>query len=235
MNDNDEYDADIQIVMNPHPNWGAKDYLDAIHKTLQQNQNYRSKLTLKTRCVTINYAGDFHLDVVPRVTIRGKRSVCNRNTDKFEETDGNGYRDWFNKQSQITDGNLKRVVRLLKYLRDHQDSYDVKSILQTTLAGNTIKSGDKGTEEVGSVANTLVTVLTRMDRDLQKRPNVPAIRNPALSSETFDRDWNQGRYEDFRNRINSYAQTARRALAEPSSTTSVQIWRQLFGEKFGNR
>ena len=37
VDDNDEYDADIQIVMNPNPNWQAKDYADAIYRTLKQN------------------------------------------------------------------------------------------------------------------------------------------------------------------------------------------------------
>ena len=69
---NDEYDADIQIVMNPNPNWQAKDYVNAIYSALKQNHNYADKLRLKTRCVTIDYAGDYHLDVVPRVTSQGR-------------------------------------------------------------------------------------------------------------------------------------------------------------------
>ena len=96
--------------------------------------------------MTIDYAGDFHLDVVPRVTFGGRHYVCNLIDNKFEETDGIGYRDWFNEQNRITGGNLKRVVRLLKYLRDHKNNYSAKSILLTTLAGNTIKPTDEGTE-----------------------------------------------------------------------------------------
>ena len=46
------------------------------------NQTYADKRRLKTRCVTVDYAGDFHLDVVPRVTIRGKHYVCNRQDNK---------------------------------------------------------------------------------------------------------------------------------------------------------
>ena len=133
VDDNDEYDADIQIVMNPNPKWQPKEYVNEVHRTLKQNQNYADKLRLKTRCVTIDYAGDFHLDVVPRVTIGDRHYVCNRTDNIFEETDGTGYRDWFNEKNRITTGNLKRVVRLLKYLRDHKNNYTAKSILLTTL------------------------------------------------------------------------------------------------------
>ena len=59
VDDNDEYDADIQIVMNPNPNWQAKDYVNAVYTTLKRNHNYADKLRLETRCVTIDYTEDF--------------------------------------------------------------------------------------------------------------------------------------------------------------------------------
>ena len=233
VDDNDEYDADIQIVMNPNPRLEAKDYIHAIYRTLKQNQNYADKLRLKTRCVTIDYAGDFHLDVVPRVTSGGRHYVCNRIDNTFEVTDGTGYRDWFNDKNRITGGNLKRAVRILKYLRDHKNNYTAKSILLTTLAGNTIRPTDEGTEAVSTVADTLVTVLTRMDDYLQQNPYMPEIRNPVLPGETFNRHWDQGKYTNFRNRVHSHALTARNAKAESSSERSIKVWQGLFGEGFG--
>ena len=128
----------------------------------------------------VDYPGDFHLDVVPRVTIEGKHYVCNRIDNKFEETDGNGYREWFNEKDRITSGNLKRVVRLLKYLRNHKNSFTAKSILLTTLAGNAIRPSDEGTQSVSTVADTLVTVLSRMNDFLQSHPDIPEIRESGV-------------------------------------------------------
>ena len=233
VDDNDEYDADIQIVMNPNSKWQAKDYIDAIYRTLKQNQNYADKLRIKTRCVTIDYAGDFHLDVVPRVTSGGRHYVCNRIENSFEVTDGTGYREWFNEKNRITVGNLKRIVRILKYLREQKNNYSAKSILLTTLAGNTISPSDEGTEAVSTVADTLVTVLTRIDDYLQQNPFMPEIRNPVLPSETFNRHWDQRKYSNFRNRVHSHALTARNAKVESSSEESVNTWQKLFGESFG--
>ena len=233
VDDNDEYDADIQVVMNPNPKWEAKDYVQAVYDALKKNKNYADKLRLKTRCVTVDYAGDFHLDVVPRVTSRGKHHICNRVDNEFEETDGTGYREWFNEKNRITNGNLKRVVRILKYLRDHKNNYTAKSILLTTLAGNAIRESDEGKEAVSTVANTLVTVLTGMDGYLQQHPRMPDIRNPMLPSETFNRHWDQRKYENFRKRVHSHAQSAKQALAEGSAEEGVKIWQQLFGESFG--
>ena len=56
---NGEFDADIQIVMNPNDDWEPKDYINAIYNTLDKNANYSDKLRRKTRCVTIDYAGRF--------------------------------------------------------------------------------------------------------------------------------------------------------------------------------
>ena len=219
--------------MNPSPTWRARNYLDALCETLSREHNFVDKIELGNRCVTLNYAGDFHLDVVPRVTRRGGHFICSREKDCFEETDGTGYRNWFSEQSRITRVNLKRVVRLLKYVRDRQDNYVAKSILLTTLAGNAVHPSDRGTEAVRTVANTLTTVLTRMDGYLQRHPTMPEIKNPAMPSEDFNRHWNQDRYGYFRERVHAHAQIARQALSSPSIEDSIRIWRRLFGNNFG--
>ena len=227
---NDEYDADIQVVMIPNLQWEPKDYVLAINQALAANKTYADKLRLKTRCVTVTYAGDFHLDVVPRVTINGKNYVCNRIDNKFEETDGNGYREWFNEKNRISGGNLKRVVRLLKYLRDHKNSFTAKSVLLTTLAASTIEASDEGTEAVNTVADTLVTVLSRMNNYLHQHPNMPEIKNPVLSTENFSRHWDQRKYANFRNRVQAYAQMAKQMKNDPSAEKAIELWQELFGD-----
>ena len=197
---------------------------------MKKNQNYADKLRLKTRCVTVDYAGDFHLDVVPRVTLGGKHYVCKPSREQIRGNGRNGYRDWFNEKNRITGGNLKRVVRILKHLRDHKNNYTAKSILLTTLAGNTIKPSDEGTEAVNSVGDTLATVTTRWTTTYSSIPTVPEIKNPVLPSENFNRHWDQRKYSNFRNKVHSHALTARKAKAEPSSENAIKIWQELFGE-----
>lgn len=233
VNEDDEYDADIQVVMNPNPNWEARDYLDALCRTLALEHNFADKIELGTRCVTLNYTGEFHLDIVPRITQDGVHLICNRELNDFQETDGPRYRNWFSERSRITRVNLKRAVRLLKYIRDRQDNYVAKSVLLTTLAGRAIHSSDQGTEGVRTVANTLTTVLTRLDGYLQRNEGMPRITNPALPSEDFNRHWDQDRYGYFRERVHSHAQIAQQALASPSIEDSIRIWRRLFGPNFG--
>ena len=107
VNEDDEYDSDIQVVATPNPNWKARDYLDAVSATLSQENNYADKIAFSNRCVSLNYAGDFRLDVVPRVTRQEAHFICNREKNCFEETNGTVYRDWFAGKSRITRAHLK--------------------------------------------------------------------------------------------------------------------------------
>ena len=72
-----------------------------------------------------------------------------------------------------------------------------------------------------------------MDDYLQRNPKMPEIKNPVLPTENFNRHWDQSKYVNFRTRVNSHAQTAKRAKAEPSNEAAINTWKRLFGESFG--
>ena len=222
------------MALNPNIYRQPSDYLHALKDSLLSNHNFADKVRLRTRCVTLDYAGDFHLDIVPRITVADSHFIFNGDTGQREETDGTGYRDWFRDQSVISKYNLVRVVRLLKFLRDHQANYKLKSILLTTMAGMTIDLDDKGTEAVRTVADTLTTVLERMDQYLRSHAAVPYVANPALPTEDFIRHWKEPQYAIFKARVRDYADKARLALACPDIEESIRLWRRLFGDGFGS-
>ena len=72
-----------------------------------------------------------------------------------------------------------------------------------------------------------------MNDILQQHPYMPEVKNPALSTENFNRHWDQAKYANFRARVNSHAQTAKSAQADPSSEAAANSWKKLFGESFG--
>ena len=234
VKEDDEYDADLLAIMDKDGDKPAP-YVDGLYKTLQASDRYKDKLTKKTRCVTIDYANDCHLDVVPCVQIGDKFYVCPRNQEELEETDGTGFRDWFNDQNRITKGNLKRTVRLLKFLRDHKDNFEVPSVILTALAGKAIRAQDEGSEKVNTMADTVATVLTRIDNYLRNHDKIPSIKNPGNVSLTLNTQWTDGQYQNFRSRIKDYAKTARQARAEDDKEESIAAWLRLFGDGFTPR
>ena len=198
----DEYDVDRLVYLQYDQRKTPADYINDVYRCLKANGNYADKLQKNTRCVTVNYAGEFKIDVVPCIVSNGRYFICNRKTNGYEETDGRGFRDWFDGKSRITNGNLKLVTRLFKYLRDHKRTFTAPSVLLTTLIGNTVYERE-GNTNFKTVPDALLTVVTRMDQFLQANPYMPEIRNPALPNETFTRHWDQDKYNNFRKMISS--------------------------------
>ena len=233
VKDTDEYDVDRLVYLEYDGSKGPKDYIDDVYRCLKDNGNYADKVQRNTRCVTVNYAGEFKIDVVPCITYKGNHFICNRKTNDYEETDGTGFRDWFNDKNRITNGNLKLATRLLKYLRDHKKTFTAPSILLTTLIGNTVHDWEDDAQ-FKTVPGALLTVVSRMNEFLQAHPWMPEIRNPALPSETFTRHWDQDKYSHFKDMISSYARRIREAYEDGDERSSVKKWRELFGDGFGN-
>ena len=229
VRDDDEVDADLLIYMDEKVGWGARDYIDAIHDVLRKDANYRDIVRRKTRCVTIDYRGDFHVDLVPAIDKPDGVYICNYDENRFEQTDGTGFRDWVNGKTKSTNGELKRVTRLMKFLRDHKDNFSIKSILLTTLLGNSVSPSDSF-EDTGTA---LVTILRRLNEFLEANPRMPSVVNPALPSEEFNRHWDQSHYENFRQKISAYLGRALDAYNEEDRNESIRKWRKLFGDHFG--
>lgn len=227
-----EFDADMLIFMEEDADMDPKDYIAEIHRTMKANGNYADKVHRKTRCVEIDYAGDFHMDLVPCVEMGDGDYICNRQTNKFEPTDGTGFREWFNGKNAITHGNLKRVARLLKYLRDHKETFTAPSVLLTTLIGSAVWDSDDGSQ-FKTLPDALITVTNRINDFLQANPFMPEITNPALPEEVFSRDWDTAKYQNFRDMFDSYTNRINDAFAESDHARSVSAWQDLFGDDFG--
>ena len=228
-------DADIMVMMDPDST-DCRTYVPKVAETLEASELYRDKIIVKTRAVTVKYSepSKCEVDLVPSVESDGRFYVCPRDGTDFEETDGTGFREWFNGQNKITSGNLKRVVRLLKYARDHREQFEeCPSIVLTTLAGQTIRKTDAGTVGVSTQADTLATVLKRMSDDLARMPYPLTVRNPALSTETFDPDWTPDQYRKFKATIRQMSHNAESALRENDPDKSLALWQKVCGEKFG--
>jgi len=234
---NNEFDVDILVLIkdnNFRSDEFQENYVRNIHSVLVDNRNYKDIVSLCTRCVTIDYAGDFHVDVVPCIEHQENFYVCNRKEKRYEQTDGDGYRRWLVEKNRITGGNLARkVTRLLKFQRDHKRNYSTKSILLTALIGNHIYDSDKGSEEFKDLPQALKTLSNRINDFLQCHPQMPIIKNPVLPEEDFNRNWDQVKYNNFRKKFELYNTKINKAFEEKNHNKSVKLWWEVFGDDFG--
>lgn len=239
-----EFDADMVVFVHEKEGWQPRDYIEKLYSQFKQSTTYANIVGRKSRCVTIDYSGDFHLDVVPVVIcenwlLPATYQVCNRNTNEFELTDGDGFKNWWkDKDKLVSNYRLIKTARLIKYLRDTKTTFSCKSILLTTLIGNTIDDGDisifSSTLEDGfeDVPSTLRTVIGRMDDYLQGQSTRPDVKNPILKTESFTRNWTEDQYQNFQRVIHTYRVWIDEAYSESDREESVRKWRKLFGDKF---
>lgn len=234
-----EFDADFLLLMEEKPEWSnnPKTYIDEVYAALHRHSTYKDMPhTRKCRCVRLVYKNSMHVDIVPYVQLSdGRHVIVNRDANIWENTDPEGFTSWMHTQDNIADGNLRKVIRLFKYLRDHKNSFTgTRSIILTTLVGNLVdpikKLMDPG--YYGNVPTALLHIVSDLDAYLQANETKPSVADPSGSGVTFDHRWDQTTYSYFRDRIHAHAAEIEAAYLEPEKDTSVRLWQDLFGDVF---
>lgn len=234
-----EFDADFMLNMSEKSDWNdsPKQYIEAVYSALGRNATYKEMpRSRKCRCVRIVYANSMHVDIVPHLVLAdGREVIVNRDDDVFEGTNPQGFTNWMKEKDGLSNGNLRKVIRLLKYLRDHKNSFTgTRSILLTTLLGEQVSQLNTLVDAsyYSNVPKTLLHVVGDLDEWLQARPTKPSIHDPSGSGANFDHRWSQQTYSYFRERIHAHAEEIRDAYEEEDKDRSVKLWRDLFGDGF---
>ncbi|NPC58538.1 SMODS domain-containing nucleotidyltransferase [Caenimonas soli] len=231
-----EFDADLLAFVEPVEGWEAKDYVNKLYSALEASSTYKDKLRRYSHCVTIEYAGERRMDIAPVVRgriFKDRDEVCNRNSNEFEVSAPKAYTDWVVQKNSIAGGNdLRKVTRLLKYMRDIKGNFTCPSFLLTTLLGYRISDSDKGADAFADTPTALKTLLGRLDDWLQANPTLPEVRNPVLYSEVQSSVWDEIQYSNFRDKVNLYRGWVDDAYEEEDRDESIGKWRRVFGDDF---
>ena len=233
----DEFDADILLHLENNPDWNdnPKIYLQQVRAAFKRSNTYKDKLLRKNRCVRISYANDCHVDVVPAVTLDDGRQViiCYRD-NTFEDTNPVGFADWMKERDDITGGQLRRVIRLLKWLRDFKNTFSCPSVILTVMLGGRVQFWDTQSA-YADVPDTLVHMLEALDNWLSTYPGSPPLDDPSCPGVSFSHRWDDPVViANFKSKIADYAQWAREAydLHGVDDAAALRSWQKLFGPEF---
>jgi hypothetical protein len=234
-----EFDGDFLVEMAENDEWAdsPKTYIDKLYAALHRHATYGDMPhSRKCRCVRVGYKGDFHVDLVPFVRLSdGRQVIVNRDEDTWEDTNPEGFTEWIKNKDGITGGNLRRVIRILKYLRDHKGTFSgTRSVILTTIVGERVEEWKKAGDPnyYCDVPTTLLHVVQDLDAWLQAHPYRPSIYDPSGSGTTFDHRWDDAAYLNLRDRIHTYASDIKAAYEEENKDTSIEMWQAIFGEGF---
>ncbi|BAQ21166.1 SMODS domain-containing nucleotidyltransferase [Corynebacterium glutamicum] len=223
-----DFDADVLLPMEEQSDWAPRKYTIELQKALEASQ-YTEMTILGKRCVTINYANDFHIDVVPFVTRDdGLTYITHRTDDEFVRQDPVAFTTWIKEKSSFTNGHLIRVIRLVKYLRD-RSSIEVPSVVLTTLLAERVMSFN-GNEDYTNVATTFTNLIEDL-RDYICLMSVPPFIDDRIGGNLADRVTQSG-FDNLKSQVKTWASKARNAL-DASSNESIEAWQKLFGSEFG--
>lgn len=234
-----EFDADFMLDMSENPDWSddPKMYIEEVYAALHRHSTYGNMPhSRKCRCVRLVYANSMHLDIVPHLNLAdGREVIVNRDDNDWELTNPQGFTDWMKDKDALAKGNLRKVIRLMKYLRDHKKSFTgTRSILLTTLLGEQVAELRTLLDPsyYSDVPTALLHLVKDLDAWLQARPIKPSIPDPSGSGVTFDHRWEQSTYSYFRDRIHVHAAEIEEAYEEENKERSIELWQGIFGVGF---
>lgn len=236
----DEFDVDLVLELTLPPALSSSDALNWLRGRLARDATFKSRLTAHPRCVRVDYAGDFHLDVVPARRTSARSPITGRpmlrrlkvpdRRGGWRFSNPQGFVRWCLAQDDRTGGDFGRVVMMLKRWRDENapEKRRIRSIVLTTLIGKTIASWPRGGTSTRPDADVLTATLTQLAKRLGPYTGVPIVKNPSLVAENLARTWSRAEFVAFRSEVREAAKLAvyARKARDPGA------WRLLLGRSF---
>ena len=224
------FDADVLIRMQQVPGWTASDYTSKLKAGFLASATYGSMAHMRTRCVYVDYADEFHMDVVPFVT--SLTAITNNKTDAYETSNPEQFNSWLDRKNRAANGQLPEVLRLLKYLRDKR-KLGIKSLFLTVLVGERISEWLGSESDYSDLPSAFATIVADLATYLSATPYLPYMADPAGTGCNLADRWNQDGYTAFRNWVTvTLAPKVAAAIAETDLPVAENLWRDVFGPDF---
>lgn len=251
----DEFDLDIAIhLKSDTPHTPQRIYDELKRRMKEYASNHGLKFEAKNRCVRLNYAGDFHMDILPGVQENAfdenKLKVPDRELGNWVSSNPRGYADWFIGKANLvkesllekalkaeklptdnysTKKPLQRAVQLIKRYRDiyfqEDDTFKTSSIILTTIAGQFYEGEESIFDTVDNIVTTIRTKVNLPDGRLK-------ILNPVNTDEDFTDKWDKEPeyYEAFKRFANHLYNEWQKLKMQHGILTEGNIMKGLFGE-----
>lgn len=241
-----EYDLDLVCQMDGG-GLSAMELYDLLYERLAANETYRSRLEKKNRCVRLQYANDFHLDIIPGTPDPGRPSRCilvpDRELQNWTPSNPLGFVTWFHlrargeivvtramvplpPQTILEKITLAVAVQLIKRRRDvkfNGGDLAPRSIILTTLSGRFYRGE-------ATAAEAVLNILEETERAIAAvAPRRLEITNPTNPDERFSDWFTDGSYSAFASFIRSF----RREMAELMEANGLPELQRRLEEMFG--
>lgn len=134
-----EFDLDFvcEFQADPDTFYNPVEILNIIEKRLRENKIYEGMIERKNRCIRINYANQFHMDILPACPNPAafhygdtRLVIPDRNARCWKHSNPRGYARWFDETAVETVTKLKRNVEPLPEQQAYEDLVTLKRAVQ---------------------------------------------------------------------------------------------------------
>lgn len=229
--------------------------LDEVEKKMRENETYKDMVERKNRCIRLNYANEFHMDILPAYPYiyvgNTDIKVPDCTTEDWKDSAPKGYAEWFEDRCNIAilfekaakieplpddtpfdiKPPLKRAIQLIKRQRDLYFYDDDKkapiSIVLTTLAATVYKGESSAFIAVRNILKSIKSMILSSINPIE-------VFNPSNYKEKLSERWDEDPdlYEhfkkfilDFNNAFDEFESSLNHGLDKVSENLKA-----LFGE-----
>ena len=250
----EEFDLDLvfemQVDFRKIGNPGA--LLDAVEARLKQHDIYRTRIQRKRRCIRVQYANEFHLDILPACPDLESGNGClvvpDRQMQTWKPSNPKGYAQWFESRAHLfrdvearkieplppesahSMRPLKHAVQLTKRWRDirffQNQNLAPISIVLTTLAGTHYRHQPTANEALTGILDGIIRSIPRGGERL-------VVVNPSNPKEDLSERWDQdrGAYDAFLWSIAEFHEGWMEVKRQRGIPQVAKFLKLLFGEK----
>lgn len=257
-----EEEFDLDFVLEINGDWKNEDpltLLKQLERRFKEHELYKTLVEVKNRCIRINYANEFHIDILPgfpenKYLPDNKIKVPDRNDNDWTDSNPKDYSKWFddmcnkfNKQlleKRVTASveplpeappygyiePLRRSVQLMKRFRDvYYKDKDSSGVRSIVIT--TLAGTYYSGEDNEYIA--ISNILQCIQNEINKQNGNPLeILNPANTAERLSEKWDSEpkAYKDFCNFIYNFKNKWSNLMKLESLKSKAIVLQELFGE-----
>ena len=248
----EEYDLDLVCQLHGCGHADPLAVYEAVHQRIAGNEKYRPILERKKRCLRLNYAGNFHMDILPACPDPSRGGTCVKVPDcqleDWSPSNPVGFAEWFFARCKIALvlalGDLRKAVRplpgpvpseykyplqrIVQLMKRHRDSFfdgnpdAARSVVLTTLAAESYRGEQSLIQGLDSIVSA---VLAKVD----SYPGILPVFNPTNPHENFADSWTTESYGRFK----AYLRNFRRHLDQLLRGDGLDVAKVALSDLFG--
>ena len=223
-------DVDIIVVTNHSLEDSPTEVVELLYKTLKEKYETTRK---QQRSVGIETA-QADMDIVPIIEPDehgGTLYIADRKLEEWIETNPPKHTEWTTDVNTKAGGRFKPLVKMVKWWRRVNPTVNKKpkGFVLECLTAESMSFAEKHYGElfVGTLETFVSTYAWHISQGV-----VPAIADPGVPGNSVTTGITFAAFEGFYNKAKVHAETGRKALDEDDAEKAVELWRQIFGDRF---